>query len=250
MARFAAENMGGLRLVEAQRGAKVKLGTYEGGPGYALNGLNGHKVTPEEDQAQERVMKSQASGVATLDSWLFLARNGFDLQNYFTFGEGPRWKSHSRWHTGGHAFPAWKLLGLWSREGRGEMLDVRTEAAPTRALKATGLRLDLPEAPQTAVYAAKDGDRLTVYLISRRLKGCGPFRVDLPIKGAASVTLHRMAGDPTDHNVYADDVKLERVELPVPANPAQLNVGPETGGKRCGMPPGSALVYIYDGVTW
>ncbi len=74
----------------------LRMGTYEAGPGYALNGLNNVRVTPEQAREQEQVMKSLAAGTATLDSFLARAYLGFGVQNFFTFTEGEYWSSHAR----------------------------------------------------------------------------------------------------------------------------------------------------------
>ena len=59
-----------------------------------------------------------------------------------------------------------------------------------------------------------------------------------------------MAGDPRAHNVDSREAALESLELPPPADPSRLAIGPDTGGRACGMPPGSALIYVFDGVDF
>lgn len=105
------------------------MGTYEAGPGYSLNGLNGALVTHEQSQTQEQVMKSLAAGTATLDAFLARAYRGFATQNYFTMGEGTLWTSHAKWYRGGQAYPAWELISLFNREGGREILRTETKSA-------------------------------------------------------------------------------------------------------------------------
>ena len=240
------------------RGRPMLTGTYEAGPGYAMNGLNGARVTDEQDRAQEAVMKSQAAGVATLDSFLTQAAEGLSVMNFFTYGEGARWRSHALWHKGGHAYPSWALLSLFNRVGLGDMLRVETRSVPRRDLPAVARRPAVRDAPQVAVYATRSGDRLTVTVLSRRVAGYPdaaddgytPLQVQLPIRSAAGLTLHRMAGPLEAHNLETEAVRIETVPLAVPADPARLVLGPETGTDSRGLPPGSALIYVFDGVRY
>jgi len=245
------------RRLSRVREPAVLPGTYEAGPGYALNGLNGARVSREQYAAQERVMKSQAAGVATLDGFLAMARAGFAIQNFFTFNPGETWSSHAIDRNGGQAYPSWKLITLLNHEGLGEMLHVRTLAVPTEDLEGgRGMRRDVRNAPQIAVYATRDGDRVNVFVLSRRIPGhpdpeedgCTPVEIALPFAAAQSLTVHRMAGPYDAHNIESDAVKIERRPLPAPADASRLRVDAATGGEACGMPPASALLYVYEGV--
>lgn len=238
------------------RGRPLGVGTYEGGPGYVRNGLNGARVTEEEKALQERVMKSQAAGVATLDELLAQAERGYGLQNYFLYKKGPYWSSHAWWHQGGQAWPAWKLWSLYDQEGRGDFLQVEAEAVPMADFPRRRLRRKIDDAPLVGVYATRDADRLNLFVISRRVQGypdpeedgCTPVEIALPISSAAGLTVHRMDGPYEAHNVDADRVKIETEALPLPADPARLTLGAATGAKACGLPPGSAYLYVYEGV--
>jgi hypothetical protein len=245
------------RALSKTLGHPVAAGTYEAGPGYALNGMMGLKVSPEQGEAQEHVMKSQAAGVAALDAFLAQAQAGYWLQNFFTFDEGRRFTSHAMWFRGGQAYPSWKLIALLNREGLGDLLEVGVNAAPTADLKKAVLRQAVDDAPLISVYATRDGDRLNVFVLSRETPfypdkdddGCTPVTVDLPISGAARLTVHRMAGPPDAHNVTSDAVKIEVEALPVPVDPAHLVMGADTGAPACGLPPSSAFLYVFEGVS-
>ena len=246
------------RAIGRARGKPLLTGTYEAGPGYAMNGLNNARVTPEQAAAQEAVMKSQAAGVATLDNFLTQAAAGFSVMNFFTFGEGERWRSHAPWHKGGHDYPSWALLALFNRVGLGDMLAVQTRSVPRRDLPPVARRPAVSGAPQVAAYATRSGDRLTVVLLSRRVPGYPepdsdgftPVRVDLPIRSAARLTLHRMTGPHDAHNLETEAVRVETLDLAVPAAADRLIVGPDTGADGRGLPPASALVYVFDGVRF
>ena len=128
--RCIAHNLNG------KSGRKLQLGTYEAGPGYALDGLNNAHVTEEQGRAQEQVMKSLAAGTATLDSFLARAYQGFTLQNFFAYGRGMLWTSHAKWYHGGQAYPSWKLLALFNNQAAGDMLRTETMSVPTTNLNA------------------------------------------------------------------------------------------------------------------
>ena len=41
---------------------------------------------------------------------------------------------------------------------------------------------------------------------------------------------------------------LIRIALDPPSDPGQFVLGPQTGAPGCGLPPGSAFVYVFDGI--
>ena len=234
----------------------VRLATYEAGPGYALNGLNNTRVTPEQVVEQELVMKGLAAGVATLDAFLLRARMGFAHQNFFTFSRGQYWKSHARWYHGGHAYPSWKLISLFNRQGRGDMLRIATRSVPSTDLPKTGGRPAVKDAPMVAAYATAADDRLNLFLLSRKIpdypikgdRGTSPVTVHLPFQRADKVTLYRMTGKHDDHNVDADRVGIETVDIDPRHVRGSLTVRPETGGSQSGLPAASAFLYVFKGL--
>jgi hypothetical protein len=254
---YAEQHAAEVAQIGRARGRPLGVGTYEGGPGYVRNGLNGARVTDEERALQERVMKSQAAGVATLDELLAQAERGYGLQNFFLYKKGGYWSSHAWWHEGGQAWPSWKLWSLYDNEGRGDFLEIDTQSVPVADFPKRHLRRAVEDAPLVGVYATRAQDRLNVFVISRRTPGfpdaqddgCGPVEISLPIRGAASLTVHRMDGPYDAHNIGADRVKIETEALPLPVDPARLALGIGTGAKACGLPPGSVYLYVYEGVT-
>ncbi len=187
-------------------------GTYEAGPGYNLNGLNGVKMTSAQVEAESRVMKSLTGGTATLDSFLARGQRGFALQNFFTYSRNRYyWTSHAPLTSGGQAYPAWKALVLYNREGQGDFLKINTESVPTADLPAPqkGSRKSVKDAPMVACYATREADRYNVFVLSRRIDAATPVSLKLPFKSAQTVTLFKMAGDPAAHNLDADNVKIE-----------------------------------------
>jgi hypothetical protein len=250
----AARHVAELGALAARQGREILVGTYEAGPGYAMDGLNGRRVTPAQAAEQEVVMKSRAAGVATLDGFLGQRLAGFGTQNFFTFSDGVRWSSHAQWHEGGDPYPAWSLLALMSRLGGGEMLAVETGAVPRRDLPAEGNRPAVRDAPMVALYATRDAGRLVLWAVSRRIPGypdpasdgCTPVEIALP-EGLPEgpVTLLRTGGAFDDSGADGGPPPIEQVDVPRDALAGgTLSIGAATGAPDCGLPGAAAYVYV------
>ncbi|MEW5769568.1 MAG: hypothetical protein AB1831_04310 [Pseudomonadota bacterium] len=240
-----------------QTGSHAVPGTYEAGPGYALNGLNNASVSKQQQAEQEQVMKSLAAGTATLDSFLARAYLGFRLQNFFTFDRGTHWKSHAKWYHGGQAYPAWKLLSLFNQQGVGDMLRTETLSAPRIDLPGFGRRQAVKDAPLAAVYATRRSDRYALVVVSRKIggypdardDGYTPVSIELPFASARRVTLYRMAGDPTANNILADEVGIETVPLANIRIGRTFEINAATGADRRGLPPAATFLYVFEGIA-
>jgi hypothetical protein len=233
--------------IGAERGVPLLTGTYEAGPGYVMNGLNGAKVTAEQAADQEAAMKSVAAGTATLDAFLMRAAHGQKLQNYFTYGSGERWTSHAPWQKGYQTYPAWDLLSFFNNEALGDMLEVETLRVPTIDLPAARRREAVSNGPLVAVYATRSDDRLVLFIISRRVPdypymdhdGSTTVTVDLPITRAKSVTRISQGGDWKSHNVDSESTRLVSENVPVPETLPILIVP--------SLPPGETMIFVFDG---
>ncbi len=232
-----------------RRGRPLLTGTYEAGPGYRLDGLNNAKVSEEEAAGQERIQKSHAAATATLDTFLGQARLGFSMQNFFLYSDGRYWSSHAKWYRGGQNYPSWDLLALFNNHALGEMLEVETIEVPRRDLAEVRKRIAVDDAPLVGAYATRDDDRLAVIVTSRRVPdypvsgddGRTAVEIDLPIDGAADLTLYRLSGRYDAHNVSEQQVAPVTEYLPVPDDPARLAIP--------SLEPGQTLIYVYSGVT-
>ena len=232
------------------------MGTYEAGPGYALNGLNNARVSEEQGLAQEQVMKSLSAGTATVDSFLARAYQGFVLQNFFGFDRGMLWKSHAKWYRGGQAYPSWKALALFNNHATGDMLRTETMSVPSADLQAFDRRQAIRNAPLAAVYATRKAQRFSLFVLSRKLPdfpvvgddGFTPVSVELPFTRAKSVTLYKMTGDPKANNLLSDNVKIEKVPIQVQEFSRLFTLNPETGADLRGLPPASTFLYVFEGV--
>lgn len=232
--------------ISEERGTPLLVGTYESGPGYALNGLNGQKVTKEQAELQEFAMKSVAAGTATLDSFLMRARHGQVLQNYFLYGSGQTWRSHAHWQDGGQTYPSWDLLALFNRVGLGDMLAVETLEAPTADLQGARRREPVEDAPLVAAYATRTAERLTLVVVSRRVPdhpapnggGATDVTVELPIARAGRLTRYSQTGDWLSHNVDETGSRVVAETLPVPDSLPSLEIA--------ALPPGETQVYVFE----
>lgn len=231
-----------------ERGKHLFAGTYEAGPGYAMNGLNRAKVTPEQAAEQDAAMKSVSAGTATLDAFLMRAAQGQTLQNFFTYGSGERWTSHAHWYHGGQTYPSWDLLAFFNNEALGDMLEVKTLRVPTIDLPESRRRKAVSDGPLVAAYAMRRDRRLVLFLISRRVPGYPymdhdggtPVTVDLPIKSAKTVTRFTQTGDWKSSNVGSQESRLVSESIPVPQNLSRLSLP--------SLPPGKAIIYVFDSV--
>ena len=242
-------------VLNQERPVRLKLGTYEAGPGYALNGLNNARVTPEQARQQELVMKSLTAGTATLDSFLCRAYRGFRSQNFFTFSRGRTWSSHAEWYNGGQAYPCWKVLEMFNHHATGDVLRTETVQVPSIDLQKFRRRQAVEDAPLAAVYATRSGDRFSVFVLSRKVPGYPvegddgytPVTVNLPFRKAESITLHRMAGDPRAENIHGEEVKIETVEIPTSEFSSAFKLTEARGADDRGLPPAATLLYVFEG---
>jgi hypothetical protein len=202
-------------------------------------------------------MKSMTAGTATLDSFLARAYHGYKIDNFFTYSEGQTWSSHAEWYRGAHAYPQWAVLEVFNNHGHGDFLKVETESVPTIDLPGFKRRQATEDAPLAAVYATREGDRLTVYVLSRKVPdypkegddGYTPVTVRLPITNAEKITLHKLTGDHTAQNFDSKQVSIETQEIPLSAAGQIFTVDETTGADERGLPPASSFIYVFEGIT-
>lgn len=254
---IAKKYMNELRALPSYHPQKLFMGTYEAGPGYAKNGLNGARVSNKQFLEQEHIMKSLAAGTATLDSFLARAYYGFTQQNYFTFNSGPYWTSHAKWYRGGHAYPSWKLISLFNNKGTGDMLRTETLSVPSVNLKSFNQRQSVKNAPLIAIYATKNNHRFSLFVISRKIPhyplqsddGYTPVNITLPFKSAKSVQLYRMTGEPSDNNVLSENVTVKTIKIDPSKASQHFILNKETGADERGIPPASTFLYVFEDVS-
>ena len=228
--------------------ADFELGTYEAGPGYNINGLNGVSFTLEDAEAESRVMKSPAGGVATLDTFLYRARLGWTEQNFFTYGRNRwYWVSHAPQFRGGWAYPAWSALTMFNHYATGRFLLVNTVSVPTVDFSGNS------EIPQITAYATSAGGTYNLFLLSKKLDyhpfpddaGYTEVSVALPFYAAEEMQVvlltspwGAMASALDNDTAPLQSYTLQGADMP-PLSP-MLTLS---------LPPGSVYLYRFLGVS-
>ncbi len=250
-----------LEALRAEGFRNVELGMYEYGPGYHVMPGEG-----AQQQVDNNIARGMIGAVFTLDATLLKAREGHADQAFFTIGhDRGAWGSWALLRDGGHAYPFWKAIEIFNRAGTGAFLDCATPSMPRWDFPAYETqdnmnrvkREAVPEAPMASLYATRDGDRLALFLISRKLDnfpiagddGFTPVTVRLPFDRAKKATLYRLAGDPRTDDRFAENIKVAPVEIPASSVRREFVVNAATGGDARGLPPASIFIYVFEGAN-
>jgi hypothetical protein len=218
----------------AVAGHTMDLLGYEGGPsGYALPGQD----NPTQHEYSERYGKSLAMGVAALDAWLSAHEYGFSDQAYLGFSIGDYWSSHTQIADGYRPHAGWLAMTLRNRFASGRMLRTAVVQSPT-------ITWDGSEYSLVSSYSFRDGRRLCVFLLSRKLggfhdgtdwgDGSTPVTLVLPANPTGPATLYRLSGDPRASNREALNVTIQQTNTTL------------TRETTVTLPPGSIYLYVVD----
>jgi hypothetical protein len=115
------------------------------------------------------------------------------------------------------------------------------------------------EKPLIRVYAMKDKETYSVFVLSRKLDGkhngrdfgdgFTPVTLRLPFAQARKIALHTLAGDPRSSNIDKRTLELQSKELPASVlKGGALVVNSQSGGGDHGMPPGCIYLYVFEGL--
>ncbi len=219
-------------------GRSYELLGYEGGPsGYSI-----YSMVADQEEIVEKYGKSQAMAVAALDAWLDSCQKGFADQGYLSFGQGNGWTSHTPMCDGYRPHVPWLALTLRNRVAKGDMIAADVTEAPS-------LAWDGVEYPLVGSYAFRDGDTLTVFLLSRKLDGVheghdfgsGHTSVTLvlPADPVGSATLTKLAGNPRESNRFAVS-DTDETTLHIAATEETVTLSRET---VVDLPPGAIYCY-------
>ena len=237
----------------AKAGHDYDITAYEGGPsGYALPGRD----SPAQKEANERYGKSLAMAVAALDSWMRSYAYGWTHQCFLGYGQGSYWNSHTPLWDGFRPSPGWQALALRNCFASGDLVAVEERSVPT--FERAGKQKETY--PLASAYAMRDGDRWSVFLVSRKLDGrhdgadFGDGSISatlrLPFQSAAKITVHRLVGDPRLTNREKLNVAPESRDVPAAAlSDGTFVVNEQTGGGKGGLPAGSILLYVFEGAA-
>jgi hypothetical protein len=204
----------------------------------------------------ELVGKSLIAGTANLDVAMYRALRGYEAQCYFFWGFGRTWSSHTYLAEGAHASTTLLSVKMRNKYARGDMLVTEARGVPTvdiPKLNRNGAQEDLP---LVTCYAFRDGDRYSVLVLSTKVKGAmfdrpedgietvdfgdgsTPVTLDLPFKAvdAQRSRVYKLTGDPTDHNITDEKVRIESAPL-----------GEFTAPLEFSLPAGSVYLFVLEG---
>lgn len=243
-------NIGRAREVLAKRNHAYDLGAYESGPsGYVPR----PGLTPEQYLAKEKQGKSLAMGVAALDTWLHAYLHGWTDQMYSCFSQGWFWSSHTPLAEGFRPHCAWLAQTMRNQFARGDMVQVNEKSNPT-------ILWSKHAYPLIGVFAMRDQDRWSVFVLSRKLDGrhdghdfgdgATPVTLNLPFRSATAITLHKLTGNPRESNREKMNIAIQTQNVPVTTmKDGSFAVNEAAGGDKNGMPPGSIYLYVFEGTS-
>lgn len=104
--------------------------------------------------------------------------------------------------------------------------------------------------PLIGSHAMREGNRWSVFVLSRKVKNLTPVTLHLPFSKARKITLHRLTGDPQATNRERMNVTIESQEIPAHAlQEGRMEIDRETGGEAGGIPAGSIYLYVFEGAA-
>ncbi len=243
----------------AEEGVNYEIIAYEGGPsGYTAD--RKFRDMPGVVESGERYGKSQAMAVAALDAWLGSYLQGWTYQDYLGYQQGEYWSSHTMQSDGFRAHAPWLAMTLRNLYARGDLMQVESVQMPTASYETE--KKGSKELPLVGVYAMEEGDRWSVFVISRKIEGeangmdfgdgYSKVSLKLPFTSAKEVTLYKLEAAPGASNIDEEEIKIESESI----NPNQqlLNqygawqVNEKTGGDQRGLPPAAIYLYVFEGV--
>ncbi len=192
---------------DAKLGFKLSA-NYEAGPGYQLPGP-GKKAIEEE----ELFGKSLALGLATLDGFMYDMERKFTYQNYFQFGFGDYWSTHTD-PISYRRQPSYEALLMVNHYTSGNMMFVNDQSVKridiplvtVTKLSNTGRRMEskLPGVKNVNIakcYAFQDGKNHSFVLYNRSFTESRRVKLELPYKPSSKAVLYKLsAKSPTDTN--------------------------------------------------
>lgn len=226
----------------AKHGRELEMLKYEAGPGYAIP----HPDRPFIEEA-EKVGKSLALGIATLDNFLFVMANHGNA-NYFTVRVGPNWASHN---LNFDPLPTWLALSLRNQYCQGRLLQVdpmQVETVDLPARRSVGLGNNgrpsdkivegRTGVPLTRLYAFAEGRRYSFLALNRSFREPRTVQVQLPYAPARAATLYWLSHpDPRVTNRDGYEVRI-REETRTDFRDGYTLV----------LPPASAVVVVNEAV--
>jgi hypothetical protein len=198
---------------------KAGLMAYEGGPGYPMP-----RAAAPYSVEGEIIGKSMVAGLVTLDAYQYNQYLGFEAQNYYEYGIGNNFTSHTAEN---RPIPAWIALEMRNRLCRGDLMevragDVKTFDIPTQVLDKINWKGEKIKRriwgrngiTATACYAFQQGKEHSILLMNRMFDEARPIRLQLPYTPSPDAQVYILtAPDPRKANRFEENVKMSQDTL-------------------------------------
>jgi hypothetical protein len=217
---------------------------YEGGPsGYFLPGQG----TEAQVAATELYGKSVGMAVSALDAWLYSSLIGYKHQEFFSFGSGSAWNSHTMPNQGGfRRHTGWLALMIRNLYAQGtDMLETAIQNNPSIPGEGT--------IPALSSYSIQGENSLSIFILNRSLDQEIPVTLELPITSCTSITRYTLAdqdgdfADPRLNNIEEENVVIGMEEVSARSlRNGRLTITRETGGSEGGLPAGNFVLYVFE----
>jgi hypothetical protein len=213
------------------------IACYEGGPGYPMP-----SAAKPYSKEGEIIGKSLVSGLVTLDAFLFNQSLGFTSQNFYEYGIGTNFTSHT---AEDRPIPAWISLSMRNNYCKGAMLDVMAKDVKTfdipdsvlERLNWRGVKMKKnirgrKGVTATTCYAFQNGNEYSFLLLNRLFDEERKIRLEMPFNPAPEATAHMLAHkDPRAHNRFSNEVKE-----------SERSIGDFKNGYEFILPPSSIII--------
>jgi hypothetical protein len=262
-------------------GTDVKWSIYEGGPGFKFPGT----LTAAEQITEEVVMKSRAAATSTVDAMLTFAQQDFKDFNFFTVGAGIQWRSHTEIQNGGAEIMPHALIRIIHENiAPAKVYGAMTGEIGTRAGRLpSGPSNNINQIGAYQLRNLADPSKRMIVVVNRNLdpsqletddprysatpSGTVAFNITTTWGSATSLTVWTAGVGPyREHNRYPVGQRRNTsgalVSDPlcvsfdysseaktVPANIQDFAINDAVGATADGLPAGSCLIMLFEGVT-
>jgi len=218
----------------------IQLGMYEMGPGYAVFG------SKEVSDQPEKVGKSLAMGIATLDLAMFVQECNFRSPSiFFKFHNGKKWVSHNNM-TDKIPNAPYLALKLRNTQCEGDMLKVAADVLSvdlpdkfvTKARGKQGFVEKLTKGrkniPMVKFYAFKKDKRYSYLALSRSFDEARKIKINVPYDPESKAEIYTLTHeDPRETNIEKLNYDIEKID-----------VSDFKNGYTFTLPPSSAFVIV------
>ncbi len=202
-------------------GKDLLLSVYEAGPGYPLPDPG---KTFHEDF--EKVGKSLASGVVTLDAFLDNQKDGFFAINYFLLNSGYNWAAYNNFQDM-VPYPSWQVLMMHNEHCDGDMLVVdtldskqinyATESITKITYNGKKRSVTIPGTDNIDLvrcHAYQDGPKRSIILLNRSYTETRDVHITCDWAVSPTAELYTLTNEsPSAHNLHEQQVFIKKHDI-------------------------------------